>query len=94
MADGRSANPAEWSTHHWLLHGAIPPRAVALPALLDVDLLARCAALVLHLGSNLSRLALALRAARAGALPPYISLDGGWCPHWRMCCGSDGESVC
>jgi hypothetical protein len=34
--------------------------------------------------SNLSRLALELAAALKGFVPPFVSLDGAWCWHWRM----------
>jgi hypothetical protein len=37
--------------------------------------------------SNLSRLALELSAALKLRLPPFISMDGPWCPHWRTCEG-------
>ena len=59
--------------------------AIMQSSLADVLLLAECDVFVLHLLSNLSRLALELAAARLQKVPPYISVDGPWCPHWKMC---------
>jgi|AntAceMinimDraft_11_1070367.scaffolds.fasta_scaffold48389_1 hypothetical protein len=56
-----------------------------MSALVDLLLLTETDALVGHFLSNLSRLALEMMAAKKGYLPPYISMDGPWCPHWKMC---------
>uniref|UniRef100_A0A7S0N6K9 Alpha-(1,6)-fucosyltransferase N- and catalytic domain-containing protein n=1 Tax=Pyramimonas obovata TaxID=1411642 RepID=A0A7S0N6K9_9CHLO len=58
---------------------------IALSALQDTLLLAEADYLVAHLRSNLSRMALELSAAAKQRPPPFISMDGPWCPHWRMC---------
>ena len=54
-------------------------------SLMDLLLLAECDYLVLHNLSNMSRLALELAAARLQRVPPFISVDGPWCNHWKMC---------
>ena len=59
--------------------------SIMVSSLIDLMLLAECDYLVLHLLSNLSRLALELAAARKEAIPPYFSMDGPWCHHWKMC---------
>ncbi|QDZ19928.1 hypothetical protein HOP50_03g24460 [Chloropicon primus] len=59
--------------------------SIMLSSLIDLLLLAECDYLVLHLLSNMSRLALELAAARKEAIPPYFSMDGPWCQHWKMC---------
>ena len=59
--------------------------SIMLSSLIDLLLLAECDYLVLHLLSNLSRLALELAASRKEAIPPYFSKDGPWCQHWKMC---------
>jgi len=41
---------------------------------------------VLHLASNLSRLALALAIARHKGIRPFVSVDGAMCYHWQICC--------
>ena len=55
--------------------------------MLDVALLSRGRALVGHFGSNLSRLAYALAAARRGRHVPFYSVDGPWCYHWQVAGG-------
>jgi hypothetical protein len=57
----------------------------------DLLLLADADYLVSHQLSNLSRLALELSAARKGRVPPFISMDGAWCWHWRMMKGCRGR---
>ena len=54
--------------------------------LLDLLLLARADALVLHLASNFSRLALTLAIAHHRGVRPFISVDGPMCYHWQICC--------
>lgn len=46
----------------------------------DMELLARCSAFVGTFSTNLGRLAFEIMAARSSSLPPYVSLDIGWCP--------------
>ena len=43
--------------------------------------------------SAFSRLALNLNIVNQQRVPPFISLDGPWCPHWRMCCDVDPETT-
>ena len=52
--------------------------------MLDLALLSRGRALVGHFGSNLSRLAYMLAAARRGGHVPFYSVDGPWCYHWQV----------
>ena len=59
---------------------------IALQVLLDLLLLAEADGYVLHLASNLSRLALALAIARHKGIRPFISVDGAMCYHWQICC--------
>jgi len=59
--------------------------SIALSALQDTLLLAEADYLIAHLMSNMSRMALELSAAQKQYLPPFISIDGPWCAHWRMC---------
>ena len=56
-----------------------------MSALVDLLLLTDTDAFVGHFLSNLSRLAVEMMAAKRGHLPPFISVDGPWCPHWKMC---------
>ena len=45
----------------------------------------------------MSRLVLTMATAKKRHVPPYSSLDGPFCPHWRMCCnvnGKGGSRVC
>jgi len=56
-----------------------------LQALTDTFLLAETDAFVGHFLSNLSRLAIELSAAFKGYVPPFISVDGQWCRHWKFC---------
>mmetsp|Transcript_23068 Transcript_23068/g.62511 ORF Transcript_23068/g.62511 Transcript_23068/m.62511 type:complete len:161 (+) Transcript_23068:197-679(+) len=84
LEDGCSGNDA-WLEHR-LGRGYIRGDALAMTTLLDVELMADADAFVGHFGSNLSRLAYMLMAARRRAAPPFTSLDGPWCYHWRMCC--------
>ena len=64
----------------------VPPRLVALSAIVDILLLAEADFFVGQFQSNLSRLAFALSFALKNRVVPYVSLDGAWCFHWRMCC--------
>jgi hypothetical protein len=66
--------PDSMTTHHLMLS-----------TLIDTLLLAEADTLIAHFLSNMSRLALELSAAAKGRVPPYISVDGPWCPHWKMC---------
>ena len=59
---------------------------VMLETLGDIFLLSECDFLVTHQASALSRIVLSLTSVRLGYIPPYVSLDGPWCYHWRMCC--------
>mmetsp|Transcript_35000 Transcript_35000/g.99196 ORF Transcript_35000/g.99196 Transcript_35000/m.99196 type:complete len:599 (-) Transcript_35000:199-1995(-) len=61
--------------------------SIMLSSLVDLLLLAESDFLILHLLSNMSRLALELSAAYHLRVPPYISMDGPWCHHWKMCMG-------
>lgn len=68
-----------------------------LDALTDTAFLAEADYLVLSLSSTMSRMALLLSAARQRRLPPFISVDAPFCPHWRMCCDLDetgSSTVC
>lgn len=60
--------------------------AAIVTAFQDIFLLSECDYLVTHQASTMSRVALNLATMRMKAVPPYISLDGPWCPQWRMCC--------
>lgn len=62
------------------------PHDLMISTLTDIFLLAECDFLVTHQASSLSRLSLHLATMRLGYVPPFISLDGPWCFHWRMCC--------
>eukprot|EP00241_Pyramimonas_parkeae_P018051 CAMPEP_0114292300 /NCGR_PEP_ID=MMETSP0059-20121206/8984_1 /TAXON_ID=36894 /ORGANISM="Pyramimonas parkeae, Strain CCMP726" /LENGTH=363 /DNA_ID=CAMNT_0001413931 /DNA_START=36 /DNA_END=1124 /DNA_ORIENTATION=- len=55
---------------------------IALSTFQDVLLLAEADYLILHLLSNMSRMALELSAARRHRLVPFSSKDGPWCAHW------------
>ena len=52
----------------------------------DLFLLAETDYMVTHQASTMSRLALQLGTMFHRRIPPFISMDGPWCPHWRMCC--------
>jgi hypothetical protein len=54
--------------------------------LIDIFLLSECSYFVTQQASALSRIALSLASSRLEYIPPYISLDGPWCYHWKMCC--------
>ena len=58
---------------------------MTLQALTDIFLLAETDAFIGHFLSNLSRLAIELSAAEKGFVPPFISVDGQWCRHWKFC---------
>jgi hypothetical protein len=58
---------------------------MTLQALTDIFLLAEADAFIGHFLSNLSRLAIELSAAEKGFVPPFISVDGQWCRHWKFC---------
>ena len=60
--------------------------AALISAFQDILLLAECDYLVTHQASTMSRIALNLATMRKKFIPPFISLDGPWCPQWRMCC--------
>ena len=68
---------------------------VMLETLGDIFLLSECDFLVTHQASALSRIVLSLTSVRLGYIPPYMSLDGPWCYHWRMCCDvrPNGEQI-
>jgi len=75
---------------------ALDHHSVMLDTLRDLYLLAEADFLVTHQASTLSRLALQLGTALHRRVPPFISMDGPWCPHWRMCCDPDhrtGRSI-
>ena len=78
-----------------MLQGELPKKQIALQVLLDLLLLAESDGHVLHLASNLSRLALALVIARHKSVRPFISVDGHMCYHWQICCviAPDGAST-
>ena len=59
---------------------------MVLDALTDMTLLSHADVYIGHLQSNLSRLSFMLSTLRKRGFPPFISMDGSWCPHWRMCC--------
>ena len=65
-----------------------------MATIIDIELLARADYFVGQFGSNLSRFAFLLSAARHRGPVPFASVDGAWCYHWRMCCDlrSDGTS--
>ena len=65
---------------------AVDSHEIMLETLTDMYLLSECDYFVTHQASALSRLSLSLASTRLSYLPPYISLDGPWCYHWRMCC--------
>ena len=64
----------------------IDSHTIMLEMLSDMYLLSECDYFVTHQASAMSRLSLSLASTRLGYLPPYISMDGPWCYHWRMCC--------
>ena len=59
---------------------------MVLDALTDMTLLSHADVYIGHLQSNLSRLSFMLSTLQKRGFPPFISMDGSWCPHWRMCC--------
>jgi len=59
---------------------------IMVSTLVDIFLLSACDFLVTHQASALSRISLHLATVRLGYVPPYVSMDGPWCYHWRMCC--------
>jgi len=59
---------------------------VMIASLRDTLLLAESDYLVTHQASTMSRIALQMAMLRLKHVPPYISMDGPWCYHWRMCC--------
>lgn len=59
---------------------------VMISSLRDTLLLAESDYLVTHQASTMSRIALQLATLRLKHVPPYVSMDGPWCYHWRMCC--------
>ena len=65
----------------------VDQHAVMTSTLRDIFLLAEGDYLVTHQASAMSRLALQIATERHKAVPPYISLDGPYCPDWKMCCG-------
>ena len=66
--------------------GGVDSGKMALDALTDMMLLAEADVYIGHMQSNLSRLSLLLSTLKKKGIPPFISMDGAWCPHWRMCC--------
>jgi len=65
---------------------SIDSHALMLETLTDMFLLSECDYFVTHQASALSRVSLSLASTRLGHLPPYVSMDGPWCYHWKMCC--------
>lgn len=59
---------------------------VVLTMLQDLYILAECDYLVLHLADHISRMALSLATVNHKRVPPYVSMEGPWCHHWRLCC--------
>jgi len=59
---------------------------IMIETLKDIFLLSECDYFITQQASALSRIALNLATSRLRRIPPYISLDGPWCYHWRMCC--------
>ena len=57
---------------------------IMLASLYDMLLLGESDYLILHLLSNMSRLARELAAARARRVPPFASMDGPWTSNWKM----------
>ena len=57
---------------------------MTLQALTDIFLLAEADAFIGHFLSNLSRLAIELSAVEKGFVPPFVSVDGQWCRHWKF----------
>eukprot|EP00232_Nephroselmis_pyriformis_P022783 CAMPEP_0182862748 /NCGR_PEP_ID=MMETSP0034_2-20130328/6248_1 /TAXON_ID=156128 /ORGANISM="Nephroselmis pyriformis, Strain CCMP717" /LENGTH=537 /DNA_ID=CAMNT_0024994863 /DNA_START=107 /DNA_END=1717 /DNA_ORIENTATION=- len=60
----------------------ISPHGMMVSTLRDMYLLAEADYLVTHQASTLSRMALQLATAWKQHIPPYVSVDGAWCPHW------------
>jgi len=82
---------------HRLAQGKVPAYDLTLFTLTDLLLLAEADAFVLQFASNLSRMAymlsllhrrdtLGVGKAERGVFAPFVSVDGPWCYHWRMCC--------
>ena len=69
-----------------LLQGDLSGHQLLLFTLRDLALLSEADVFVGHFASNLSRLAFLKATFLQGSPPPFISVDGPWCPHWRMCC--------
>eukprot|EP00873_Tetraselmis_striata_P021236 jgi/Tetstr1/441500/TSEL_029731.t1 len=63
--------------------------ATMVSTLQDLFLLAEADYLVTHQASTMSRIALQLSTLFHRRLTPFFSMDGPWCPHWRMCCDPD-----
>ena len=77
--------------------GSLDPHGLMTSAMLDMELLSDCDYLVTHQASTMSRLVLTMATAKRRQVPPFSSLDGPFCPHWRMCCDVDkkgGSKVC
>jgi len=73
------------------------PYVLAKSAWLDLELLSDSDFLIGHLASNMFRVVLQVSAAKKERIVPYVSVDGPWCNHWRMCCNVDengDSSVC
>ena len=71
--------------------------AVMRATVIDIDLLADADVYIGHLTSAMSRVALLVSSYRKQHIPPYVSMDGPFCPHWRVCCDVDAHgasSVC
>jgi hypothetical protein len=74
------------------LHGEDPdPQLEA--ALLDMLLLSQTDALIGTFNSNMFRLAFLLQVWNNRGFGPYVSRDGPWCGHWRMCCAGHDDKL-
>ena len=94
------ARPQVWLEHR-IGRGEVPASELAMFTLTDIFLLAHADAFVGHFASNLSRMSYMLsvmaerkflspggreQSRKRGTFMPFVSVDGPWCYHWRMCC--------
>jgi len=71
---------------------ALDQHQTMVSTLQDLFLLSEADYLVTHQASTMSRLALQLGSLFHRRIPPFVSMDGPWCPHWRMCCEPDHKT--
>ena len=83
---GQLAHGANQDIEKRMTAGSVDSEKMMLDTLLDLSLLAEADVFIGGLQSSFSRLALSFSVLQKRGIPPFLSLDGPWCPHWRMCC--------